>query len=885
MTQGILNPVDLSLPLLPAEQEFARCLKEGNPCLVGNGERPAPDNRVESGDTANVVRGEVIRFFAFGGDSDKCPVRGSIIGLQGAWISGGLDLEHANIPYALLFGHCHFADSVVMRYAECVALTLSGSHLVKGLNADGLTTKGGVNLRGGFSADGEVRLLGASIGGDLTCVGGEFRNPKGGALVADGLTAKGSVHLCDGFSADGEVRLLGASIGGNLTCVGGEFRNPKGGALVADGLTAKGNVHLRDGFSADGEVRLLDANIGGNLECGGGEFHNPKGRALTADRMMAKGSVHLRDGFSADGGVRLPGADIGGNLECDGGKFKNTDGPALSADGISATGSVFLRNRFSAEGEVRLLDANIGGNLECGGGEFHNPKGNALNANGLTTKGGVLLRAGFSLCAGFSADGEVRLLGANIGGNLDCGGGNFHNPSDYDSREHKKYALNAERMETGGHVYLNALVNPGGEKLQFSAHGRVRFANATIGGNFNCKGGQFLHSGKGSALAAGGLKSRGAVFLSEGFTARGEVALHVARIGNFVCAGCKPNDKSPTVVNLSSTKAVAVDDDEQSWEPFQFLLDDFTYDAFFGANTPKDESRRRWLAKRPKEMPSKDGEPVKVLFSPLPYEQAAKVMFGMGHARDARDILLEKERRQTADERTKQPRKFLRQLWDVFAGYGYRLRYTAAWMAGFVLAGAGFFGAAAHHDQIVPHQPAILASEKYQAALGGNTPMAAARAAFPAEYPEFTPLAYSLDVFIPLFALHQEPFWSPAAGGRDDLWKSSLLLALFLAGMSALAGMTWFFADWIRRETGGDFAGARSAGFGMAVVSLLLGFALASGFAYAVLDCDIPHWLADWRWLTVWYWLEIGFGWILTSLFLLSVTGVLRPRQSSGEKG
>ena len=38
------------------------------------------------------------------------------------------------------------------------------------------------------------------------------------------------------------------------------------------------------------------------------------------------------------------------------------------------------------------------------------------------------------------------------------------------------------------------------------------------------------------------------------------------------------------------------------------------------------------------------------------------------------------------------------------------------------------------------------------------------------------------------------------------------------------------------------------------------------------------------RALLLWYWLEIIAGWILTSLFLLSATGLLRPRQSSGEK-
>ena len=481
---------------------------------------------------------------------------------------------------------------------------------------------------------------------------------------------------------------------------------------------------------------------------------------------------------------------------------------------------------------------------------------------------------------GFSAKGEVRFLGADIGGQLDCAGGIFDNQGDYALNGWKKYALNADRVKTGGHVFLNKYEAGGGNP--FTAHGRVRFANADIGGNFNCKGGQFLHSGKRSAVAAGGLKSRGAVFLSDDFTVQGDVDLHVAQIGNFVCKEC--SDDSKGIINLSSTKAVAVDDDKNSWRLFKFLLDDFIYGAFFGENTPKDKSRLKWLDRRPETRRIK-GQDVEVLFSPLPYEQAAKVLFGMGHARDAREILLKKERLQTKEEEMHWLRKVGRRLWDVFAGYGYRLRYTMAWMLGIVVFGAAFFGVAAHHNQIVPHQPAILASTEYQAtlALKEHSPMEAARAAFPVEYPEFTPLAFSLDVFIPLFALHQEPFWAPASNKDDDWWKSSILLVLFLAALGAFAWLVLRFQNWISHAQSG-VSGPTGAGIGMAFLVLLLGLDFVAGFALVFLDFEIGLWLADWRWLTVWYWLEIIAGWILTSLFLLSITGLLRPRQSSGER-
>ena len=222
MTGEMHNPVKFLslLPLLPAEKKFARCLAEGKSCIIGDGELPEKD--IESGEGANVVRSEVIRFFAYGGN-EKNPVSGPIIHLHGAWISGDLVLAHARIPYALIFSNCHFVASMAMINTECAALYLSGSRFAEGLQSSGLTTKGTVYLGGGFSAEGEVQLLHANIGGNLNCEGGKFHNSGGKALFADGLTTQGTVSLSEGFSAEGAVRLLGANIGGDLSCEGGSF--------------------------------------------------------------------------------------------------------------------------------------------------------------------------------------------------------------------------------------------------------------------------------------------------------------------------------------------------------------------------------------------------------------------------------------------------------------------------------------------------------------------------------------------------------------------------------------------------------------------------------------------------------------------------------------
>ena len=654
----IRNPAKLPTDLTPAEKEFARCLAEEELCIVGNGELPGPEERIESGEGVNVVRSEVIRFFAFGGNEEN-PILGSVLPLRGAWISGGLDLTHARIPYALMFSNCHFAASVAMQYARCAAVYLNGSRLTEGLNADGLTTKGNVHLRTGFSAEGEVRLLNANIGGNFDCEGGKFHNPGEHALSADGLTANGSVILRHGFSAEGEVRLLGANIGGILDCENGKFNNANGRAFSADRLTTKGGVNLRHGFSAEGEVRLLGANIGGNLDCESGKFNNANRRAFSADRLMTKGNVHFRNGFSAEGEVWFAGVNIGGSLDCTGGKFNNPNGYALVVEGSNINASLFWRN---------------------------------------TT----------------------------------------------------------------------------------------------------CKGG----------------------------------------------------------VNLAYARADMLSDDPNSWKLCKVDLKGFTYNRF--SNLMNAQFRIDWLAEHPD----------RVRFSPLPYEQAATVLFGMGHAHDARKILLEKERLQTKEEEMHWLRKAGRRLWDVFAGYGYRLSYTAMWMAFFIAVGVVVFGVADHHRRIVPTQVIVQANPDYGYAVKshGARPTDVVPEIFPG-YAEFTPLAYSLDVFIPFFILQQESAWLPDSGDSDNVWKPSIILAFAILALAIFA----FSVEWIERRCEGPRGRACA-------------YAGVLGVFFAIC-CYFSNWLfGDWWWLTVWYWLEIIAGWILTSLFLLSVTGLLRPRQSPGER-
>lgn len=566
-----------------------------------------------------------------------------------------------------------------------------------------------------------------------------------------------------------------------MDCSGGIFSKPGELAINADGISTGDNIFLRDNFIANGQVFLLGARISGDLDCTGGRFFNSANKALSADRAIIKGGVSLSNGFQAVGEVRFPSADIGGTLSCAGSMFLNPEKEALNADQVTVKSSVLLGKGFFADGKVLFSNANINGDFECNGGTILNQNQQALVVAQSKIKGSVLL--GNDFCA----FGEVLLVAASIDKILWCEGGRILNSGGK--------ALIGDRLEVKGSVYLTK---------GFCAVGSVQFPSAVIGSNFRCINGIFreLKSSE-CALNLQGININNGFFWLD-VTGNGELDLAYAKVS-------------------------ILEDDLPSWEPFKVNLHGFSYDYL---NHPYDiTSRLKWLNKSAGDTG----------FYPIVYEQAAKVLFKMGHDDDAKEILLENERLKTQNMDAGWQRR-LRTSWDRFSGYGYRLGRTAKWMFYFVLLGSVIFWFAGHYKYIVPHQSIVLTNKQYQKSIkDGMHPIDATYNAVP-NYPMFHPMIFSIDIFVPLFDLHQETFWSPYSKKLSFLpWPSQS----FDESISTEFSEDGFFLWSWKRIKEIDFWG------------LILFF---------------------------WYWLEIIMGWILTSLLIFSLTGLLRPRQSSSEK-
>lgn len=295
--------------LTAAEEKLFRAVANGEVADYSAGSEEDNDlAKAENWGPERVLQASRIAWLCTGKPASELVTHRGIC-VKGARIEGELDLEEAQISFCLFFEKSALPEGINLMNGRLRALYLLGTHSGT-IRADGLKVEGDVFLRDGFRAEAEVRLLGASIGGDLDCNKGQFADADGNALNADGLKVEGTVFLRDGFKAEGQVRLLGASIGGNLDCEGGQFVDADGYALNADALKVDGYVFLRHGFKAEGEVCLLGASIGGNLECDNGRFVNADGKALNADGLKVEGDVFLRDGFKAEGEVILIGASM-----------------------------------------------------------------------------------------------------------------------------------------------------------------------------------------------------------------------------------------------------------------------------------------------------------------------------------------------------------------------------------------------------------------------------------------------------------------------------------------------------------------------------------------------------------------------------------------------
>ena len=429
---------------------------------------------------------------------DQVDPRG--VRLRGAEVTGSLDLAGLDVPFPLRFDGCSFGEPVNVAGAQLVELALTGCDRVPGLLANGVRVRRDLDLSrshvaGALSTSASTSKLSAiwlcesEIGGRLLCVdtvidGGDR------SIQADRLHVVGNVRLLHRFTARGEVRLIGARIGGSLDLTGASIESPATGlALDLGEAVIEASVFLIDDPQGRrpvirGRIDMGQARIGGqflvrnaSLEVRAGtqvgsaySRSRVAGTALSAPRqsmgaeltfdgacevtggidlsMSQLGSVSVGPGCSlrapgrtaldltntellstftvgeqvpVQGTVRLSGTRIHGNLRLRGAVLSAPEGRSLlDAQGVTVDGGAELQNVQATGGELGFRAATIGSFVDAAGAKLRNPGGYTLNLVQANVKGSV------RLVDGFESAGEVVLNRAVIEGRLICTQGTFH---------------------------------------------------------------------------------------------------------------------------------------------------------------------------------------------------------------------------------------------------------------------------------------------------------------------------------------------------------------------------------------------------------------------------------------------------------------------------
>ena len=415
-------------------------------------------------------------------------------------------------------------------------------------------------------------------------------------------------------------------------------------------------------------VRIVGARIeGGSLDLASVDV--PFGLSLTECYLpqgLDVANSSLRD-------LTLNRSRLGAALDADGLVVARS----LRAVGATIVGDANLRRLHVGDGvdfseariagTVHLPSATIDGDLRLTGASVVAPSGAmALNLDLARVGGTVYLdeesdsasNGAVKETTPFTARGEVRLVLAKIGGNLDCWGGRFDG------------------------------------------------------------GGEARADQPADALYANGLQVDGSVFLAHGLTVRGKVSLRTARIEHYLNIYELGDGQGPAfgdaAVDLQACRVGTLNCDTLAWtRPGRLALNGFQYDRIELVKQQGDVETQlplheadllAWL-----KLPS--GEP----FFPQTYEQLATVLHREGYENQAREVLIRKEQELGLRAHSWRERLWYRVLGPAI-GYGHDPLRGLKWLLAVWLVGAAVFGMA--HRRGLLASPAAL--EAPAAATAGD---------------------------------------------------------------------------------------------------------------------------------------------------------------------
>lgn len=428
---------------------------------------------------------------------------------------------------------------------------------------------------------------------------------------------------------------------------------------------------------------------------------------LVASGARIDGHLWL-EGSQITGGLWLDGARITGILNLSGAYLSNPGGDALLADRMTVDANVYCDNGFTADGEVRLPGANIGGQLIMRSATLRNAGKVALYASRLHVGANAFCDGGFS------AQGEIRLRGARVGGYLSLVGAVLSNPD--------RAVLNADDLKVDTDVHCSEA---------FRAVGKVSFDGAEIGGKLTFQGAYLSAKPRPDPNAPPNIV---------------DAALSLQRLEaeEVLLRTAEPIDG---VLELQYAKIGVLHDDKATW-PARMQLDGLRYENLHPPLTAGE--RLLWLRR------DTDG------YAPQPYDRLATTYTLLGLDKEAREVLLAKQRDRHA---TQSP---MLRIWgwvqDITVGYGFKPLRALSWLIAIQIFGTLYFWL---------NKPQILNVQD----MGKDA----------RHYPAYDPFLFTLNQLLPVGNFNQQNLFAPKG---VSLWIADIISALgLILGLTVFAGV------------------------------------------------------------------------------------------------
>ena len=766
--------------LTPAEQELLDAILAGRRAEVGG----------------QTIRAEVLRDLSVGSRPEwQVPPVG--ISLNNAIIDGRLDLEGCAVDKPLIFLHCRFRPAqsddtaIHLRDARVKRVALYECDVTGAIKADRAHFETAFFLTSS-KVTGMVRLRGASVGEALAMDETRIENSGKTAILADGLRL-GGPWILRAASVVGEMRLAGARISGGMLWE--ECRLSSAGvAINADGATCEGPCVLRraniegvvrlrgmtvkafdaqnaqitasaealngrgatiesdltlDGIKISGGVLLSRTRVGGEFSARGAHIAGPAQEwSVAAAGLIVEQGVSMA-GAKLIGGMSLAGARIGqgltlNSIEIDG------HGRAIEADVIDVGGNWTMRGA-KLKGSIRFAGAQINGQVAFTESHIEGGSDLAIRADGASIRGGWFMGRA-------QIRGLVRLPAAHLGNEMRLRGSKIE-------------VVGGPALFANGVRIARELVLDGG----FETKGGIALDHAEIEGQIDLTGSHIVSA----ALARGAAPRKGTH--DQVLDARyDEAALSLvdARLDRLIMPE-SASERSRGIVDLSRAHVGSYEDAAAAWPPplrarkrearghstdgrdiDHLVLDGFVYDHLENpAGVPAEQTTRRSDSRaartRLRWLEAQSGHDLETHFKPQAWLQLSRRLSAQGYHDDAREIAIARRRRHRKGRSTGHGAKLQGWLLDVFALYGFNPWRTIIWMALFVLLFAAVWFWAAQgcaREDCKDEQVFVMALKSN---FGQDDTGAVAN------YPGFSPLPYSFDVFIPFVDFGFKEHWRP----------------------------------------------------------------------------------------------------------------------------